>query len=101
MSSYAEELREHARLAILRMLEDAPSYRSNVSIMTDLLPRFGISYTRDQVVGELQWLSEQGMLTVERLTGSDFIVATATTRGCEIAQGIATYPGIQRPRPRA
>ncbi|WP_342454053.1 hypothetical protein [Sagittula salina] len=100
MSSYAEELREHARLAILRMLEDAPRYTSNVSIMTDLLPRFGISYTRDQVVGELAWLKDQGMLTTEDLPGG-FIVATATTRGCEIAQGIATYPGIQRPRPRA
>lgn len=96
--SYAEELREHARIAILRMLEDAPRYTSNVSIMTDLLPQFGISYTRDQVVGELAWLKEQGMLTTEALPGG-FIVATATTRGCEVAQGIAVYPGIQRPRP--
>lgn len=63
--SYAEELQQHARLAILRMLEDAPRYTSNVSIMTDLLPRFGISYSRDQVVTELAWLSEQGMLTTE------------------------------------
>lgn len=100
MSSYAEELREHARLAILRMLEDAPRYTSNVSIMTDLLPRFGISYTRDQVEGELTWLAAQGMLTMEKLQGG-FVVATATTLGCEIAQGIATYPGIQRPRPRS
>lgn len=96
--SYQEELCQHARLAILRMLEDAPRYTSNVSIMTDLLPRFGISYSRDQVVTELSWLAEQGMLTTEELA-SGFIVATATTRGVEIAQGIAKHPGVQRPRP--
>lgn len=96
--SYAEELQQHARLAILRMLEDAPRYTSNVSIMTDLLPRFGITYSRDQVVTELSWLAEQGMLTSEELAGG-FIVATATTRGVEIAQGIAKHPGVQRPRP--
>lgn len=96
--SYAQELQEHARLSILRMLEDAPRYTSNVSIMTDLLPRFGISYTRDQVVGELHWLRDAGMLTIEDHAG--FIIATGTVRGIEIARGIATYPGIQRPRPR-
>lgn len=96
---YAEELREHARLAILRMLEDAPRYTSNASIMTDLLPRFGISYTRDQVVAQLSWLEEQGLLTTESLNG--FVVATATVRGVEVAQGIARHPGVQRRRPGA
>lgn len=96
--SYREELQQHARLAILRMLEDAPRYTSNVSIMTDLLPRFGISYTRDQVTTEVHWLRDQGMLILEDLDG--FIVCTATTRGAEIAQGMATHPGVQRPRPR-
>ncbi|WP_425099153.1 hypothetical protein [Tropicibacter sp. S64] len=98
--SYAKELQEHARLSILRMLEDAPRYTSNVSIMTDLLPQFGISYTRDQVVTEVHWLREQGMVELEELPGG-FIVVTGTTRGVEIAQGIAKHPGIQRPRPRS
>lgn len=97
--SYAEELREHARIAILRMLEDAPKYTSNVSMMTDLLRRFGIGYTRDQVTGEVQWLREQGLVDVEDHAG--FLVVTATVRGVEVAQGIVTYPGVQRPRPRA
>ena len=96
--SYAEELREHARIAILRMLEDAPRYTSNVSMMTDLLRRYGIAYTRDQVASEVQWLQEQGMVTTERPT-PQFIVVTATVRGVEVAQGIVAHPGIQRPRP--
>ena len=95
--SYAEELAEHARIAILRLLDDAPSYTSNVSLMTDVLRRYGIGYTRDQVSGQLRWLEEQQLVTTE--AHGDFIIATATVRGIEVAQGIATHPGVQRPRP--
>lgn len=97
--SYQETLREHARIAILRLMEDAPGYTHNVSMITDLLRVAGITYTRAQVEGEVQWLREQGMLTVE--THAGFIVATATVRGVEVAQGVTTYPGIRRPRPGA
>lgn len=95
--SYHEELREHARIAILRMLEDAPKYTSNVSMMTQLLPKLGIGYSRDQVETEVRWLAEQSLLTVEDHAG--FIVATATVRGVEVAQGIVKHHGICRPRP--
>ncbi len=97
--SYLDTLAKHARLAILRLLEDAPGYTSNVSIMTAVLPSFGIRYTRDQVEGEVRWLAENGMLTTEDHAG--FTIATATTRGVEVAQGIAEHPGVQRPRPGA
>lgn len=100
MSSYHETLSAHARLAILRLLEDAPKYTSNVSMMTNLLHSVGIGYTRDQIAGEVRWLSDQGLVTFEEHTAG-FIVATATVRGVEVAQGIATYPGVQRPRPGA
>jgi hypothetical protein len=98
MSSYQDTLREHARLAILRLLEDAPRYTSNVSMMTNLLHSVGIAFTRDQIAGEVRWLSEQGLVTFDE-HAAGFIVATATVRGVEVAQGIATYPGVQRPRP--
>ncbi len=96
--SYQEELREHARIAILRMLEDAPKYTSNVSMMTDLLRRYGINYTRDQVVGQVHWLAEQGLVTLDEASPG-FVVVTATVRGAEVAQGIVKMDGIQRPRP--
>ncbi|CUH68001.1 hypothetical protein TG4357_03332 [Thalassovita gelatinovora] len=97
MSSYQETLREHARIAILRLLEDAPKYTSNVSMIAQLLHPLGIAFTRDQVAGEITWLQEQGLITTEDHGG--FIVVTATLRGIEVAQGIARHPGIQRPRP--
>lgn len=95
--SYQDTVREHARIAILRFLEDAPRYTSNASMLSTQLPLLGIAFTRDQVTTELHWLREQGMVTLEDNSG--FIVATATTRGVEIAQGIARHPNIQRPRP--
>jgi hypothetical protein len=99
MSDYAETLRRHARIVILRVLEGAPGYRSNASILSDMLPRLGVSYTRDQIVTELTWLEEQGLVELEEL--GTVRVATATGRGVEIAQGIARHPDIQRPRPGA
>ncbi|MBW3243146.1 hypothetical protein KUV57_10595 [Epibacterium sp. DP7N7-1] len=97
--SYADELRKHARIAILRFLEDAPKYTSNVSMLATQLPRVGIAFTRDQVTTEAHWLAEQGLVEVEDHAG--FLVVVATTRGVEIAQGIARHPEIQRPRPGA
>ena len=97
--SYSDLVTRHARIAILRFLEDAPQYTTNASMLSTALPRLGISYTRDQVETELSWLQEQGLVTVEETGG--FVVATATVRGVEIAQGIATHPKIQRPRPGA
>lgn len=97
MSEYPDILRRHARIAILRFLEGAPKYTSNASMLAAMLPQVGIAYTRDQVTTELYWLEEQGMVDLENQGG--FVVATATVRGAEIAQGIARHPDIQRPRP--
>lgn len=97
MSDYNQLVREHARLALLRFLEGAPKYTSNVSMMTQLLHRVGISFTRDQTMTEIAWLYEQGLVETEERVG--FVIATATVRGIEVAQGIATHPGVQRRRP--
>ncbi|WP_425072569.1 hypothetical protein [Sagittula sp. S175] len=100
MSEYAKELREHARLAILIMLEDAPNYTTNASMITDLLVKVGIPYSRAQVITELHWLKDNHFITLENPM-RDLWVATATVEGCEIATGRARHPDIQRPRPRS
>lgn len=100
MSDYAETLRRHRRLAILRFLEESPTYTSNASVLTDVLNlnAIGIDTSRDQTATELAWLAEQGFVT---LAGSrEFWVPTATARGVDIALGRATHPEIQRPGPR-
>lgn len=99
MSEYAETLRRHRRLAILRHLERCAEYTSNASILTDVLQGVGVGSTRAQVVTEIAWLAENGF--VEATDRGDFVVVVATLRGVEIAQGVATHPDIQRPKPRA
>ncbi|ODM42798.1 hypothetical protein SAMN05421763_103288 [[Luteovulum] sphaeroides subsp. megalophilum] len=98
--TYADTLRRHRRLAILRFLEESPTYTSNASVLTDVLNSnaIGIDTSRDQTATELSWLAEQGLVT---LAGSpEFWVPTATARGIDIALGRATHPEIQRPSPR-
>ena len=100
MTSYRETtFREHARITILRFLEDAPRYTSNLSVLGALLPQYGLEMTRDQIRGELAWLAEQGLIATEEAAG--LVIATATVRGVEVAQGIARHPGVRRPGPRA
>jgi ABC-type branched-subunit amino acid transport system ATPase component len=98
MSDYAETLRRHRRLAILRHLAACAEYTSNASILVDVLRGVGVASTRAQVVTELAWLAEIGL--AENDDRGDFVITTATDRGIEIAQGLATHPDIQRPRPR-
>ncbi len=97
--SYVDHLRKHRRLSILRILDGAPGYSSNESILTGMLNQFRIGSTRDQVRTELAWLAEQGLVTTEDLAG--LYMATATQRGIEISQGISTHPDIARPSAKA
>ena len=99
MSDYGATLRKHRRLAILRFLKDCDGYAANGSIIRDVLNGVGVTSTTDQVTSELAWLKEQGLITLDDLGA--LLLATATTRGVEIAQGIASHPDVQRPSPRA
>ena len=98
MSNYKDTTRKHRRLAILRHLEGCQDYRSNGSILQDVLDGVGIPTTRSQVVTELAWLKENGFVTYEDNT--TFLVAEATGSGVEIARGVARHDEIQRPAPK-
>jgi hypothetical protein len=97
--SYKQTVNMHRRLAILRHLEACTDYTSNASILADVLDHVGVTSTRSQVLTELNWLDENGFIETKR--SGDFVVATATLSGAEIAQGRSTHPEIQRPSPKA
>ncbi|MDO9525059.1 MAG: hypothetical protein Q7J57_05890 [Gemmobacter sp.] len=99
MTDYQAHVRRHRRLAILRHLEASSEYTSNASILTDVLRGVGVQSTRSQVVTELAWLTENGLITT--FGDGDFVIATVTVHGAEIALGVAHHPEIQRPSPRA
>lgn len=90
-----ELLAEHRRLTVLRHLERSAHHTSNASILTDVANGVGVPSTRDQLNAALAWLDEQGLVTLAR--SGDFVVATATARGCEVATGHALHPGVKRP----
>jgi hypothetical protein len=92
---YADFLRQDMRLVILRLLVEMPAYRANSSVLNTALDSYGHAASRDQVKTELQWLAEQGALTLEEI--GPVLVATLTTRGQDIAAGRARVPGIKRP----
>lgn len=96
--SYAQKVREHVRVTILRLLEEDPNYTMNDSLITDLVSEFALSASRDTVRTELAWLREQGLVTFNNDAG--IIIATLTERGADVALGRATVPGIKRPSPR-
>ncbi len=97
--SYADTIRKHRRIGILRHLEACSDYTSNASILTDVLDGVGIASTRDQVITELSWLRDNAFVTYEQ--NAAFIVAQATQSGIEIALGRTSHPEIQRPSPRS
>lgn len=98
--NYTAHFARHLRLAMLRLLAEAPGYSLNSSILTDAVAELGLAATRDQVRGEIAWLAEQGLAASDELPGG-LMVATLTERGGDVASGRAHVPGVQRPTPKA
>lgn len=96
--NYAENVSRHRRLAILRHLAEVPEYVSNASILQEVLGGLGLPVSSDALLTEIGWLAEQGFVAAD--TSAAFVVVTATRRGVDLAKGLASHPGVQRPRPR-
>lgn len=94
--SYSDFLRRDMRLVILRILSELPGYRSNSSVLANLLHQLGHSYTRDHVMAELRWLADVGALTVDE--AGSVLVVTLTERGQSTAEGLIVIDGIARAR---
>ncbi|BAG78117.1 TPA: ArsR family transcriptional regulator [Escherichia coli] len=90
-------LTQDRRLVILRSLMDCNN-EANESILQDCLDAYGHNVSRDVVRGQIDWLAEQQLVTVENLRG--FYVVTLTSRGQDVAEGRARVSGVKRPRPR-
>jgi hypothetical protein len=97
MNDYADTLRRHRRLVILRTLAGIPGYAANESIVEDALDRWRVMSTRDQVRTELVWLADQGFVTNEAI--GDFMMATITQAGLDVSQGKRLHPDIEKPAP--
>lgn len=95
MTKFAHFLAEDRRLVILRVLADMPAYRTNSFLLNTLLAQWGHEPSADQVKGDLAWLQEQALVSVEVVESVH--IATLTARGADVAAGRAVVPGVKRP----
>ncbi|AEC17631.1 hypothetical protein UMN179_01614 [Gallibacterium anatis UMN179] len=86
------------RLVILRSLIEA-DYDANESILQDCLALYGHDISRDSLRNQLNWLEEQGLITIRRLLDG-YMVATITARGIDVAKGRTKVEGVKRPSPK-
>nr|WP_245398572.1 hypothetical protein [Oceaniglobus trochenteri] len=89
---------EHRRLAVLKHLERCSQYTSNASILIDVVRGVGVPSSEDQLRSALAWLDEQDL--IEITDHGHVVIAVATSRGCEVARGDVTHPGVKRPSAR-
>jgi hypothetical protein len=80
------------------VLEQAPAYSMNDSLLHDIVQDFQLMVSRDQVRTELHWLNDQGLVTLREISG--VLIAQVTTAGLDTARGVRVVPGIKRPSPK-
>ncbi|MCG7565867.1 hypothetical protein MHM95_06145 [Pseudoalteromonas sp. CnMc7-15] len=90
---------EHQRISILISLKESADYGANISMLADILQRYALGCSRDQLKTQVNWLEQNGYVTVERLSDNTWI-AKITHAGIDVANGHSVVPGIKRPGPR-
>lgn len=100
MMNFATFQLEDRRLVLLRALASAAQYRANAYLLRRFAEQMGHTASSDGVAGDLAWLQEAALVTLDQPT-PDVTVATLTTRGLDVAEGRATHPGVAKPRPVA
>jgi DNA-binding PadR family transcriptional regulator len=99
--SLADIMRADRRLVILRILAEAPQYELNDSVVATGLASMGHSVSRDLVATELDWLDEQGLVTIERVEAArkTILVIQLTPRGHDVQAGRTIVTGVAKPSP--
>jgi hypothetical protein len=101
MKSFAERYREERRLVLLRCLSDRLGFRANTSNLHTMLQALGVMASRDDVVTDLAWLRDQGLVRLEQIEEvPDLHIAAITKRGHDVALGHAAVPGVMNPGPK-
>lgn len=97
MKPFAEQMREARRLAILRLLDEAPGYQLGETLLYESIPTKGISGSAAQVAADVAWLGDVGLVDRTELQGAVF--AKLTAAGADCVKGLNNVPGVARPGP--
>jgi len=93
------EIRIHsARLWVLRLLEAMPGRRGNDDFMHSGLDRIGLPLAHAELVTQLHFLAEKGLIQLDYVDDFTFKVwAIELTRtGQEVVAGLVEVDGIER-----
>tara|TARA_R110001583_G_scaffold4918_4_gene27511 strand:+ start:1581 stop:1880 length:300 start_codon:yes stop_codon:yes gene_type:complete len=91
---------EGRRLGILRILSRRTQFTTNeYSLNDELQGAYAHHVSRDRFHGDLAWLDEQGLVILQRPRAG--WIVTLTSRGSDVAEGLANVPGVAKPRPGA
>ena len=95
MAGYDQEIREDARLIMLKALNGQVDERLHSGYLQAELQRFGIDRAREWIHGELDWLAEMGVVTLTK--PGTVVVATLAEKGARHLRRGVVIEGIKRP----
>lgn len=96
--SYMALEAEHIRLAILQVLKQDIDYAHNEHILSGALNQLGHNLSQDRLRAECHWLAELGLIEIEKVAASVWVMRLARA-GYDIAAGRAAVPGVAHPLP--
>lgn len=87
----------HRRLAILRALAGTTSGSANLFVFRNWLPELGLAVATDELRADIRMLASAGLVVLK--DDHDSWPFTLTQRGEEVAQGLITVDGVEKPSP--
>ncbi|BCB62270.1 hypothetical protein HaloA020_29710 [Halomonas sp. A020] len=91
---------EGRRLCILRILSRRTHFTTNeYSLNDELKGAYAHIVSTDRLRSDLAWLEEQDLVILQSPRAG--LIITLTSRGSDVAEGLAKVPGIAKPRPGA
>lgn len=90
------EIVKDRRLRILQVLTEAHGYSCNCDVLRNSLPHFGHNPTYDELLTDICWLEEQGL--VRQPAAVVMLTPILTERGADVAQGRADQYGVASAR---
>lgn len=97
MTPLEKLITEDRRLNILRVLAESAAYTASADLLQTVLAGLGHAVSHDRLNTDLEWLREQDLIGLERI--GDVPLARATARGVDVSNGLASVPGVAKPRP--
>lgn len=97
--TFEQMIREDRRLAILRLINEAPGKQINTSVLHAALLHIRIVVERHVMMDDLRYLQVQGLIELEQTAVNvDLYGIHLRGRGDDFLAGLFELDGVSRPR---